>query len=197
MDSKLTTLAKQRSALDYEMLSKESVRWFQQQIRTIRNPTAISAGIARENGRKQARIVMGNLYYFLYDPKHAKTLPYYDVFPLVLVLKKMNDGFLGLNFHYLPPLYIAAFLDQLLPFAKLNDEEGIERLRVTYNLLQSSRRYKAFAPCLKHYLYDQMGTKPLKVAPDEWETALFLPVERFKKARKETVFKESIEEIKE
>ena len=39
---------------------------------------------------------------FVYSPKLRNKLPYYDTFPLVLPLKNYNNGFLGLNFHYLP-----------------------------------------------------------------------------------------------
>lgn len=196
MESKLKQLAKQRAGMEFEMFSKESVRWFQSQIRGLRNPIQMSRDIIRENDRRQTRFLLGNLYYFMYDPKHAKVLPYYDIFPLVLVLRRYNDGILGLNLHYLPIQMRAAFLDMLMPYAKF-DDEGLERIKITYNILTSTRKYKAFEPCLKHYLYECMGSKPMKVFPDEWESAVFLPVERFQKAKKEKVFKESINEIRE
>lgn len=200
MESKLTQLAQQRSMLDYELLSRDSVTWLREQVRTLRNPVQMSRDIIREQDRKQGRIILGNLYFFAYSPKYAEVLPYYDIFPLVLPLKRMSDGFLGLNFHYLPPLLRATLMDALMPLATLNDDgEGIERVRITsktYDMLASSRRFRAFLPCLKHYLYEHMGTRPLKVFPNEWESALFLPVERFQKANKSTVFKESARKIR-
>lgn len=200
MDSKLTQLAEQRSALDYEILSKESIRWFQEQVRYLRNPSRMSRDIIREQERKQGRVILGNLYFFAYNPKYADVLPYYDIFPLVLVLKKMPEGFLGINFHYLPPVLRAGLLDALMPLAvKDDDGEGIERLRITtktYDMLSSSRRFRAFLPCMKHYLYEYMGTRPLKVFPNEWESSLFLPVERFQKQNKSTVYKESVRKIR-
>lgn len=196
MESKLTTLAKQRSSLDYDRFSRESTRWLQQQVKGLRNPLQMTRDIVREHDRRQNRFLLGNLYFFMYDPKYADVLPYYDIFPLVLVLKRLNDGIIGLNLHYLPVLMRAAFLDRLMPYAKLDEEEGFEKVRITYDILTSTRRFKAFEPCIKHYLYDHMGSKPLKVGPHEWETALFLPVERFQKARKETVFKESVKQIR-
>jgi hypothetical protein len=41
--------------------------------------------------------------------------------PMVLVLDRYNDGFLGLNLHYLPFQYRIAFLGKLMKFADLND----------------------------------------------------------------------------
>lgn len=200
MDSKLTQLAEQRSALDYQMLSRESILWFQEQVKNLRNPARMSRDIIREQQRKQGRVILGNLYFFAYDPKYADVLPYYDIFPLVLVLKKMPEGFLGINFHYLPPVLRAGLLDALMPLAiKDDEEEGIERLRITaktYDMLASSRRFRAFLPCLKHYLYEHMGTRPLKVFPNEWESSLFLPVERFQKKNKSVVYKDSVRKIR-
>lgn len=200
MDSKLTQLAEQRSSLDYEMMSKESIRWFQEQVKNLRNPSRMSRDIIREQQRKQGRVLLGNLYFFAYDPKYADVLPYYDIFPLVLVLKKMPGGFLGINFHYLPPILRAGLLDAMMPLAiKDDEEEGIERLRITnktYDTLASSRRFRAFLPCLKHYLYEHMGTRPLKVFPNEWESSLFLPVERFQKQNKSAVYRDSIRKIR-
>jgi hypothetical protein len=200
MDSKLTQLAEQRSTLDYEILSKQSIRWFQEQVRNLRNPSRMSRDIIREQQRKQSRVLLGNLYFFAYNPKYADTLPYYDIFPLVLILKKMPEGFLGINFHYLPPILRAGLLDALMPLAVQDDEdEGIERIKITnktYDMLASSRRFRAFLPCMKHYLYEHMGTRPLKVFPNEWESSLFLPVERFQKQNKSAVYKESVRKIR-
>jgi len=200
MESKLTQLAQQRSMLDYEIMSKQSIRWFQEQVRNLRNPAQMSRAIIREQERKQSRVILGNLYFFAYDPKYADVLPYYDIFPLVLVLKRMPDGFLGINFHYLPPTVRGMLMDALMPLAITDDDgEGIERVRITnktYDMLASSRRFRAFLPCLKHYLYDHMATRPLKVFPKEWESALFLPVERFQKQNKNSVFKESMRKIR-
>ena len=44
---------------------------------------------------------------FFYDPKpeQKKNLPYFDMFPLVFPLRRMGDGFTGINVHYLPPAF--------------------------------------------------------------------------------------------
>jgi hypothetical protein len=200
MESKLTNLAKQRSELEYNLLSRDSINWFQQKVRDVRNPTNEIMAIARERQRRTTFPVLGKLYFFNYDPKFADVLPYYDIFPLVLILRRYNDGFLGLNLHYLPILYRAAFLDRLMNLAVLDDNDHPERVKISYSILDTSRRYKAFEPCLKRYLYGQMGSRLLKVEPNEWETALFLPVEKFRSGNKaiskNKVFKESIQKIR-
>jgi hypothetical protein len=99
----------------------------------------------------------------------------------------------GLNLHYLPPAYRAAFMDKLMQFAITNENDEPKRLRVTYDILASTRRYKEFRACVKHYLNSQIKSKILTIKPSEWETALFLPTSVFKGAPTKTVYKESIQ----
>jgi hypothetical protein len=123
-------------------------------------------------------------------------LPYYDRFPLVLALEKYPDGFLGLNLHYLPIKYRVAFLDKLMDYAILNDENEPKRIRITYDILNASKRFKAFRPCIKRYLNSHIKSKIITVQPDEWEVAVFLPTQLFKGAKPAEVWKESIQEIR-
>ena len=43
----------------------------------------------RDKERLTTRPIIGSMYSFYYDPKHKKTLPYYDRFPLVFPFKKV------------------------------------------------------------------------------------------------------------
>jgi len=194
--SKLTLLTQQKSAAEIQSLSRESYKWFMQKIAEIRNPSYIPKNIAAEDFRKNKRFILGGLYHFYYDPKGKADMDYYDRFPLVLALEKYNDGFLGLNLHYLPIKYRVAFLDKLLQFAILNDDNEIKRLRVTYDILNASRRFREFKPCIKRYLHGHIKSKILAIQPEEWETALWLPSHVFKGAKPQEVWKESVEEIR-
>ena len=51
---------------------------------------------------------------YFYDPKTKDTLPYYDRFPLTIMVGPAPKGFYGLNLHYLPLDIRARFLDSLL-----------------------------------------------------------------------------------
>jgi hypothetical protein len=196
MTSKLTQLAEQKTAAQVKSLSVESYRWLQNKITQLRNPGAIPKQIAREKDRFATRFKLGGLYFFFYDPKTKSELPYYDTFPLVLVLERYADGFLGLNLHYLPVKYRIAFLNKLMPLALLDDSDEIKRIRVTYDILSASRRYKEFRPCVKKYLYGHMRSRLLTVQPNEWDVASMIPVQQFKKARTTQIWHESIEQIR-
>lgn len=197
MASKLTQLATQKTAAQLQTASRESYRWLTKKIAELSNPTGIASIINREDSRRTETFSPGKLFFFYYDPKTKKDLPYYDKFPLVLVLEKQNDGFLGLNLHYLPIRYRVAFLDKLMDYAVLDKNKDIHSMRVSYDILQASSRLKEFKPCLKKYLYSQVQSKMLMVLPNEWDIAAFLPIQQFRKATANQVWQESVEEIRE
>jgi len=196
MESILTTLTEQHSASNLQRLSRQSMSWFTKKITELKNPVSMVKGIAREKSRYVRSFIKGRLYFFLYDPKTKDELPYYDRFPLVLVLEKYDDGFLGLNLHYLPVKYRILFLRKLMQFAILDDQDEIKRMRVTYDILNASKRFREFKPCVKRYLFPHIKSRILAVQPDEWETAMYLPVHQFKGEKPQQIWKESMEEVR-
>src|SRR5579859_4289851 len=46
---------------------------------------------------------IGKMVMYTYDPKLKEKLPYYDTFPLGIVVAFNKTGFYSLNLHYLPP----------------------------------------------------------------------------------------------
>jgi hypothetical protein len=196
MSSKLTQLAQQKSASDLQTMSRQSFDWLKKKINQLGNVSSIASSIVRERSGQYNRFDIGGLFFFYYDPKTKSELPYYDRFPLVLVLEKYSDGFLGLNLHYLPLNYRFIFLDKLMDYASLNKENNINRMRVTYDILSASKRYKEFRPCIKKYLNGHVQSRIIAVQPNEWDVAAFLPVQQFRKATAQEVWNESLEEIR-
>ena len=195
MESKLTQLANARPA-DMQMGSKKSLEWLSQKIAELRGTSNIPAGMSRERFRQVDNFRLGKLYCFYYDPKGKESLPYYDRFPMVLAIEKYNDGFLGLNLHYLPFNYRLAFLSKLLKFAVQGEPGEIDRLRVTYDILVASKRLKEFRPCIKRYLAGHIQSKILAIQPNEWDVAAMLPLQQFKGAKAQEVWQESLEQIR-
>lgn len=195
MESKLTQLANARPA-DMQIGSKKSLEWLSQKIAELRGTSNIPAGMSRERFRQVDSFRLGKLYCFYYDPKGKESLPYYDRFPMVLAIEKYNDGFLGLNLHYLPFNYRLAFLGKLLKFAVQGEPGEIDRLRVTYDILVASKRLKEFRPCIKRYLSGHIQSKILAIQPNEWDIAAFLPLQQFRGAKSQEVWQESLEQIR-
>ena len=135
--------------------------------------------------------VLGKMYFYSYNPKWKDKLPWYDTFPLVFPIERYPDGFLGLNFHYLAPKHRAILMDQLKAFANNNKYDETTKLRLSYNMLKGFTKYKRARPAVHRYLNSKVNSKFVLVNADEWEVALFLPVERFKKANKKKVWAHS------
>lgn len=134
---------------------------------------------------------IGSMFSFFYDPKLKKVLPYYDMFPLVFVIGPKPGGFLGINLHYLPPVLRAKLMDQLYATANNKRYDSTTKLRISYELLSKASRFRYFAPCVKHYLFDHVQSKYLKIEPKFWDVALMLPTEKFRKADADVVWNQS------
>ena len=166
--------------------ARKSYQWYRDQVRNL--GSNLSGIQLIRNEKLSSRIVPGNMYLFMYDPKYKETLPYYDAVPLVLPFRTVPDGFLGINLHYLP--YLARFrllgeLSKLTTDKKITEKTRIE---ISWQILNSSSKYLAATACVKHYLNDHLRSRFLKINYNDWITASMLPVESFRKVKKEKVW---------
>lgn len=195
--SKLTELTEQKVAKELPTMSREAIKWLRERVAELKDASRrIPSQISKEEERYIRTFNKGKMYFFYYDPKTKEDLPYYDRFPLVLVLELYSDGFLGLNLHYLPIKYRLAFMKKLLSFAQYTQDGDIKRVRVTYDILNMSNRFPELKPCIKRYLKGHIKSKLLAIKPEEWDVALFLPIQQFRKSKAENVWKDSVRDIK-
>ena len=168
----------------------QSRAWFRNEVRNMRNINrrTLLKDPALEK-RNRARV--GSMYMYFYNPKHEATLPYYDLFPLTIMVQPVPGGFHGLNLHYLPPALRARLFDSLIDLTNNKKYDESTRFKLTYQLLKSASTLKHFKPCYKHYLYSQIEGRVAMVESPAWEMALFLPTEQFRKSSKTNVWKDS------
>ena len=131
---------------------------------------------------------IGKMLFYKYDPKWAKKLPYWDMYPLVFPFQKAPGGFYGINLHYVRPRDRAILMDQLNGFASNDKYDKTTTLQLSYNTL---KRYGRAVPCVKRYLGSHVVSQTVRIDADEWEIAIFLPVERFQKESSAIVWKDS------
>ena len=173
--------------------TEESQDWFRDKLRNIRNINRQT--LLRDNAvTRVTRPRMGDMYMFFYDPKHKETLPYYDTFPLIIMVEKAPGGFYGLNLHYLPPVLRAKLFDALTLTNNRYDETT--RFKARYRILQSVRKLRYFKPCFKHYLTNHVESRIVKVEPPEWEIAMFMQTQRFKKSKAGAIYKDSRKKVR-
>ena len=174
-----------QSVLDAAGGRPKSTQWFRDKIKEFGTPK--SADLIRD-GKRTSVPTFGILNMFVYDPKLKDKLPYYDTFPLVLPIEEYNNGFLGINLHYLSMPMRLRLWDRLVDYSNNNKFDESTRLRVDYSKL---KKVDLIKPCLKRYLASNIKSKFRKVEADEFMIATLLPVQRFKKQSDSHVFAKS------
>ena len=184
------TLEKEAFRSGIQARTQDSSKWFRAKVQELgrQNPHKVLRDDALVK-RKGFRT--GSMYMFMYDPKHRKTLPYYDSFPLIIAVERAPKGFYGLNLHYLSPVLRAKFLDKLMENTNNRKFDETTRMTLNYQALKSVGKLKEFAPCFKHYLTNHVDSNIVMVEAPEWEIAIFLKTESFKKKSKSHVWGQS------
>jgi len=175
--------------------TKESINWFRKKGQTLRRVNRNSL-MKEEPVQLSNAVRPGAMVMFFYDPKTKADLPYYDSFPLTIIVDSAPGGFYGLNLHYLPPILRAKFLDGLIDIASDKRYTDNTRFDVSYSYLKKTSKMKYFEPCFKRYLKSHMRSRFAVVPAPEWEIATFLPTADFQKASKTKVYSDSRRMIK-
>ncbi len=185
----LDRLQKELQKQNLAMSSNKARQWIKNKVKDLSGLRPNT--LMRDTKRRQTSFDLGGMYFFVYNPKLKDSLSFYDLFPLVIPVETYSDGFLGLNLHYLAPVPRAKLLDELSEFATNNKYDEKTRIAVSYQMLKSVANTEAYKPCLKRYLSQHIRSQFLRIDANEWDIAIFLPVESFIGARKQKVFSDS------
>ena len=169
--------------------SKEAENWFKKNVKKLGK---LGPNVLKDDRlTKVSPVRPGDMVMYTYNPKLKQVLPYYDTFPLTIVVSKAPGGFFGLNLHYLPPKIRAIFLDKLDDVVNNQKFDKTTRFKVTYKMLAATAKYKYFKPCFKHYLTKHVTSNVMKVSASEWNIAIFLETAAFRKKSTRVVWGDS------
>ena len=190
-------ILKQAEREGIEKNTHRAREWFRRKVKSSFARNITSKSILKQDelsskAKSRGKSMVGRLYFFVYDPKHKLTLPYYDRFPLIFVLSKQRGGFMGLNLHYLAPKARLTLMDALITLSSDNRYDDKTRLNMSYGLIKKASKYRLFKPTIKRYLTSHQKSRFIEVPASEWDLAVFLPVEQFEKASKTKVWSDSI-----
>lgn len=134
------------------------------------------------------------MFFFRYRAKWAEKLPFWDAYPLIFVTDIYEDGWLGINLHYLPPHTRALLMDRLMVKTTNKNYDDTTKLVISYGILNEAKRLNAFRPCVKRYLADYVPsrTRIIEIPPKYWDMVMFLPTASWQKAPQDTVWAESL-----
>jgi hypothetical protein len=192
-------LPKEKKSLDWFMMRAKSVRKEAvsktdvkpAQILQDTKPLLLNIKQFPITTKNDARTMIGRMFLYNYDAKHKATLPYYDAYPVMFPIRLDPKGMLGINLHYLPLSYRASLMDALYSLLNTKTIQENSRIKLSYDILSASSRYKAFRPCVKQYLYTHVRSRFMMIPPEHWDTVLFLPLAQWKKADQTTVWRDS------
>jgi len=158
--------------------SGEIQKWFFDKAMIAKTQEGARRIVMRDDAnRGRSNTVVGKLFFFRYNPKHKDTLPKYDKFPLVFPIEPYNDGFLGLNLHYLNLTERDALLSLLIKEGGNPRLNEYAKLRLSYTIIKrASNVYGLARPCVKRYLFGHVRSRFIEVYPGEWDKAIELPV---------------------
>ena len=187
MSTILNNFRKALDAEDFGRYEDEAQKWFRKQIASSLDPNKKIARVYTQTP------IRGHMYAYVYDPKTKDKLPYYDKFPLVIILNKSGKyHWTGINLHYLPPLMRLQFLLNLQKFTTNDKYDITTRFRLKWDQLERSpRRYPGAKAAIKMYDKRHVKSRLMRINPDEWFTSMFLPFEWFRKANRYEVWKDT------
>jgi len=162
--------------------------WLRAKVKDLK-PT--SDGLMTDRQRLKNKSMIGRMYFYFYDPKTKDSMPYYDRFPLVIPIERYNDGFLGLNLHYIHPKNRMVLLDKLSDTISNDTYDENTKLKINYRYLAAASKVFEATPCIKRYLFTQIESRFLEITADEWDIAALLPVESFVGASTSKVYADS------
>lgn len=169
---KYSKLAREAELQNGTLRSKE---WFRKLVSN--QPDISSIDKVTKNLPVVTKIKTGQLITFQYDAKLKEVLPYWDRYPLVLVTSITEDGWRGINFHYLHPRMRARILF---------DQQKRDVPIIENEIAKMSE---------KRYLANRISRRPRLIEEDLWELAIQLPFENFQKAAKQIVWNKTSKKV--
>ena len=163
-----------------------SMRWYRQKVQELLPKPQVRQMIreGRKEGKVTVRPNFGTMNLFYYRPKTPQRLKYWDIFPLVIPMgRRLNNGFVGINFHYLSVPQRWALLERLQMFQTpstldaFDSEEGSDEVMALF--WPQIKKKKGVRPIVRRYLTEYMKSRFLKIELSEMLIAASLPVERF------------------
>ena len=164
----------------FESLSKKSLFWFvRQRLSLKRNPRVSFSRLKahQDLGKWTMRPLPGNLYLARYQPLQKNTLPFWDEYPLVLVLKSDNKYVQGVNMHYMHPQARFKYLTEIQKRYKWNEDSLVAIRNLNWNKVSVGRIKWATKASHRRYSREGLVTPWKKIHQKYWPLVCLLPLE--------------------
>ena len=158
---------------ELKQMQSQSNSWFREEVSRIKkNRYNKYQFIVRGREDTTKRLEIGKMYMFEYVPKHANELPVWDRYPLVIPFNTAPNGFIAINFHYLPYRIRAWLLDKLTQHAN----ERTNKVRISWQILKGFSRANVGAYATHRYLINHITSPFRLVRLEDYPKAIMLPM---------------------
>ena len=157
---------------DLKRLQKKSVGWYAEEIKRIKKNRYNKSNFIRMSHERTKRLEIGKMYMFEYIAKHRDTLPVWDRYPLVLPFTTTENGFIGINLHYLPHKIRAWLLSRLLK----HSNERTNKVQISWQLLTRLSRANVAEYATHRYLLTHITSPFRLVKIEDYPNAIMLPL---------------------
>lgn len=158
--------------------SDELQRWLFEKAKQAKSPDIARKTVLSNDQRGRSTTILGRMYFFKYSPIGRYTLPKYDKFPMCIPIERRNNGFLGLNLHYIAQGSRMSLIEMLLTTRNTFEMSDQTVIKATYQMIKSINKVNALAgPCVHRYVFNQVRSRFIEIYPSEYELAVQLPVE--------------------
>lgn len=150
--------------------TKQSLQWFDKLIK------------GKLPAKQDHHAIIGMLHSFVYDAKHKDKLPVWDAFPLSIPIDYYDDGWLGLNIHYLPLRQRVELLQALDKVSRITNKT--RRYAISYNILKGVAGSDLYAPTIHRYLTGHIRTKYTIIdLREDYSNVIHLPAAKWRGPR--------------
>jgi hypothetical protein len=180
---------------NYDIASREATHWLGN---TLKEVGQIYREPILRRGENSSLMSYGSMYFFQYNPLTTESkLPFYDQFPLIVVLKWHKGSVLGINLHYLRHYNRTIFLNYLLTYTNIDEwynhpaDPNKVFLKTSYEKIKQSSPLmnKFLRASIKKYNFNRILGGAVYIKPIDWKIVPFLPLDRFVGKTREEVFK--------
>jgi len=163
----LDVLNKQKTDSVRRSAQHGSAKWLENQMKKLGKDS------------KKSLPTVGKMFLYVYDPKGKAELPVFDSHPLVMPFRLVNNGFLGINYHYLNPRIRAVMLDKLIEISGNKHMTDNSKLKLSWSLMQTAATQKWAEAAVHRYLYSHIKTPLTLIPQSDWSAVAQLPLARF------------------
>lgn len=194
----LDTIRQKLTSLGLPKLISKSKDWMRKNIMKLMLSAGTRSAFIKSSSTASHTFTpedfIGHMFFFFYDAKLKKKLPYWDKFPLVIPIEIYSDGFLGLNLHYISPPLRAKLLSDLSSILNNTKYDKTTKFRISYAYLKRTTKIlpKEAKPCIKRYLYTHIKSKFLPIYSMDWIWVIYLPYEEFTSQTRASVTKQDV-----